>query len=317
MKRACPIIIQSLTLKRYSIQLAKRYIDTMAHPLIAVCQMRSIADKMKNLEIVAELAAEAKRKSATIAFFPEACDFLADNKKDILTMAEPLTGQTVTSYKEIAVKNDIWLSLGGVHEASNDMEKIYNTHILINNKGQLVAMYRKIHLFDMDNKDTGVRLMESDYVLKGMEIVPPVSTPIGNLALSICYDVRFPELSLTLRNMGAQILTYPSAFTYQTGAAHWEVMLRARAIENQCYVIAAAQTGAHNKKRMSWGHAMIVDPWGAIIAQCAEKTGIALAEIDLVLLEKIRKNMPCEEHRRTDLYPEWNVKSPFNKEFSK
>ncbi|TGZ57544.1 deaminated glutathione amidase [Temnothorax longispinosus] len=302
MRRAWSIIAQSFPVKCYSVQPVKRYTGTMAHPLIAVCQMRSIADKVKNLEVVAELAAEAKRKSATIAFFPEACDFLADNKKDIVAMAEPLTGQTVASYKEIAEKNDIWLSLGGVHEASGDVEKIYNTHILINNEGQLVATYRKIHLFDMDNKDTGVRLMESDYVLKGTEIVPPVPTPIGKLALSICYDMRFPELSLTLRNMGAQILTYPSAFTYQTGAAHWEVMLRARAIENQCYVIAAAQTGAHNKKRVSWGHAMIVDPWGAVIAQCAEKTGIAIAEIDLALLEKVRKNMPCGEHRRTDLY---------------
>lgn len=286
----------------YNIQQAKRCISTMANPLIAVCQMRSIADKEKNLEVLTDLAAEAKRRSAVMAFFPEACDYLADNKKDIVAMAEPLTGQTVASYKEIAVKNNIWLSLGGIHEASDNTEKIYNTHILINNEGQLVTAYRKIHLFDMDNKDTGVRLMESDYVLKGTQIVPPVLTPIGKLALSICYDMRFPELSLTLRNMGAQILTYPSAFTYQTGAAHWEVMLRARAIENQCYVIAAAQTGAHNKKRVSWGHTMIVDPWGAVIAQCAEKTGIAVAEIDLALLEKVRKNMPCEEHRRTDLY---------------
>ncbi|XP_032671126.1 nitrilase and fragile histidine triad fusion protein NitFhit isoform X2 [Odontomachus brunneus] len=283
----------------------------MANPLIAVCQMRSISDKVKNLEVVTTLAMEAKRRSAAIAFFPEACDYLAENKRDIVAMAEPLTGQTVTSYKEIAAKNNIWLSLGGIHEAlPDDAQKIQNTHILINNEGQLVAAYRKIHLFDMDNKDTGVRLMESDYVLKGTEIVPPVSTPIGNLALSICYDMRFPELSLTLRNMGAQILTYPSAFTYQTGAAHWEVMLRARAVENQCYVVAAAQTGAHNKKRVSWGHAMIVDPWGAVVAQCAEKTGIATAEIDLDLLEKVRKNMPCEEHRRTDLYSKMECQKP-------
>ncbi|XP_019695809.1 deaminated glutathione amidase [Harpegnathos saltator] len=303
MRRTWPVIVQSCILKYCSIQPVKRCISTMTNPLIAVCQMRSISNKIKNLEVVTSLAMEAKRRSAAIAFFPEACDYLADNKKDIVAMAEPLTGQTVESYKEIAAKNNIWLSLGGIHEAlPDDAQKIYNTHILINNEGQLVAAYRKIHLFDMDNKDTGVRLMESDYVMKGVEIVPPIATPIGKLALSICYDMRFPELSLILRNMGAQILTYPSAFTYQTGAAHWEVMLRARAIENQCYVVAAAQTGAHNKKRVSWGHAMIVDPWGAVVAQCAEKTGIATAEIDLELLEKVRKNMPCEEHRRTDLY---------------
>lgn len=193
--------------------------------------------------------------------------------------------------------------MGGVHELSNNKEKIYNTHILLDNKGNLVSTYRKVHLFDMDNKDTGIRLMESDYVIKGNEIVSPVSTPVGNLGLSICYDMRFAEQSLLLRNKGAQILSFPSAFTYQTGAAHWEVILRARAIETQCYVIAAAQTGSHNKKRTSWGHSMIIDPWGTVLVQCAEKIGVAVAEIDLDLLAKIRKNMPCDQHRRTDLYP--------------
>ncbi|KAH0944469.1 hypothetical protein HN011_007300 [Eciton burchellii] len=302
-----PLSVASKSKKRSccSARSARRYINTMVqHPLIAVCQMRSTADKAKNLQIVNQLTTEAKCKSAAMAFFPEACDYLADSKKDTISMAESLTGQTVTSYKEIAIKNDIWLSLGGIHEASDGLEKIHNTHIVINNTGELVAAYRKLHLFDIDNKDTGLRLMESDYVLKGTEIVPPVCTPIGKLGLSICYDMRFPELSLTLRNMGAEILTYPSAFTYQTGAAHWEVILRARAIENQSYVVAAAQTGMHNKKRVSWGHAMVIDPWGTILAQCAEKTGVAVAEIDLAILENIRKNMPCEKHRRTDLYPE-------------
>jgi len=160
-----------------------------------------------------------------MAFFPEACDYLADSKKDTVTMAESLTGHTVTSYKEIAVKNDIWLSLGGIHEAvrfnfhfihsteitktissvflsyveglfqSDNPEKIYNTHIVISNTGKLVATYRKLHLFDMVNKDTGVRLMESDYVLKGTEIVPPVCTPIGKIGLSI---VSLIELYLYL-----------------------------------------------------------------------------------------------------------------------
>lgn len=276
----------------------------MTHPLVAVCQMTSTADKDKNLQVVKHLVEEAKSRSATIAFFPEACDYLTDNKKDTVAMALPLNGATLTAYKEIAVCNDIWLSLGGLHEAlPNSADRISNTHVLINNKGEIISTYRKIHLFDMDNKNTGVRLKESDYVKPGNEIVPPVSTPAGKLALSICYDVRFPELSLSLRNMGAEILTYPSAFTYQTGAAHWEILLRARAIETQCYVIAAAQCGAHNKKRVSWGHAMVVDPWGTVITQCAEKTSLAIAEIDLDLLHQIRQNIPCEDHRRTDLYP--------------
>lgn len=277
----------------------------MPSKLVAVCQMTSTGDREKNYQVVSDLVSKARESNACMALFPEACDYLADNKKDVVALAEPLNGDLMTRYKSLARSNDIWLSLGGIHEKSAESsEKIHNTHVLIDNKGEIVGIYRKMHLFDMDNATTGVRLMESDYVNKGCEILPPIATPAGVMGLSICYDMRFPELSLTLRKMGAQILTYPSAFTYQTGAAHWEIILRARAIESQCYVIAAAQTGTHNKKRVSWGHAMIIDPWGTVVAQCAEKTGIALAEIDLDLLDKIRKNMPCDEHRRNDLYPE-------------
>ncbi|XP_017794846.1 PREDICTED: nitrilase homolog 1 [Habropoda laboriosa] len=268
-----------------------RHFSVMANPLVAVCQMTSTNDKEKNFKTVRELTEKAKCRSACIAFFPEACDYLADNKKDVIAMAQPLNGSTVTSYKEIAKTNKIWLSLGGLHEALCDNEShISNTHIVINSEGEIVSTYRKMHLFDMDNKSTGVRLMESDYVTPGQKIESPIPTPIGKLALSICYDMRFPELALSLRNMGAEILTYPSAFTYQTGAAHWEVILRARAIETQCYVIAAAQTGTHNKKRVSWGHAMIIDPWGTVIGQCSEKTDMVLAEIDLnLILKNIRE----------------------------
>lgn len=296
--------LSSFAIIKHQSKQVRRYYSAMANPLIAVCQMTSTNDKEKNLQTVRELAEKAKSRSACIAFFPEACDYLADNKKDIVIMAQPLDGSTVANYKEIAKANKIWLSLGGLHEALNNSEnRISNTHIVINSEGEIVSTYRKMHLFDMENKSTGVRLMESDYVLPGQKIEPPISTPVGKLALSICYDMRFPELALSLRNMGAEILTYPSAFTYQTGAAHWEVLLRARAIETQCYVVAAAQTGTHNKKRVSWGHAMIIDPWGTVVAQCSEKTDMALAEIDLNLLKQIRQNMPCENHRRTDLYP--------------
>lgn len=286
-----------------------RKLSTMnQNSLAAVCQMRSNADKEHNLNTVRELACQAKARSCRIAFFPEACDYLADNKKDIILMAEPLDGRIVQAYREIAVSNNIWLSLGGLHEASpHEPRLVSNTHLLISNKGVLISAYRKMHLFDMENKATGLRLMESDYVKRGNEIQPPIATPIGKLGLSICYDIRFPELSLCLRNMGAEILTYPSAFTYQTGAAHWEVLLRARAIETQCYVIAAAQIGTHNPKRVSWGHAMIIDPWGNVVAQCMDKQGIAVAEIDLAYLQQIRKNMPCESHRRTDVYPKMRV----------
>lgn len=173
----------------------KRLISTMTNKLAAVCQMRSINDKQKNLEVVSQLIDEAKQRKASIAFLPEACDYMGENKKEIIELAEPLTGPTVSSYKDIAARNNIWLSLGGVHELSDNKEKIYNTHILIDNKGNLVSKYRKVHLFDMDNKDTGIRLMESDYVIRGNEIVSPVSTPIGNLGLSIVSFFIFTLIS--------------------------------------------------------------------------------------------------------------------------
>ncbi|KAL7292399.1 deaminated glutathione amidase [Trichogramma pretiosum] len=303
MIRACSKKVSFTLCENLNPKMSKLRMSNMPNPLVAVCQMTSTSNKDKNFEAVSHLVAEAKRRNACIAFLPEACDYLADNKADAVSMAEPLDGITIKRYKELALKEDMWLSLGGVHEALPDKGKTQNSHIIINNKGEVVSTYRKIHLFDMENKDTGVRLMESDYVQKGGEIVTPVSSPIGRIGLSICYDMRFPELSICLRNMGAQILTFPSAFTYQTGAAHWEVLLRARAIESQCYVIAAAQVGTHNKKRVSWGHSMIIDPWGTIIAQCMEKQGVAVAEIDLDIIDKVRRNMPNEQHRRTDLYP--------------
>lgn len=164
--------------------------------------------------------------------------------------------------------------------------------------------------------------MESSYVEKGEYIPDPVESPAGKIGMSICYDMRFPELSLALAKKGAEILTYPSAFTFATGANHWETLLRARAIETQCYVVAAAQTGSHNPKRTSWGHAMVVcvcmfckkiginkiifqvDPWGQVIAQCTEGVGIAIAPINLDYVKKVRRNLPVYNHRRTDLYPD-------------
>ncbi|XP_051157563.1 deaminated glutathione amidase [Leptopilina boulardi] len=298
-------LIVSFNLSFYYRNLFKRSMVTMSSSrLVAICQMTSVSDKEKNFQIVRDLTREAKQKNASIAFFPEACDYLADNKQDIVGMAENLEGNIVKKYKQLASEEKIWLSLGGIHEAIDKYpDKVYNAHVLINDKGEIVSVYRKIHLFDMDNKQTGVRLMESDYAMKGSNIERPTLSPVGEIGLGICYDMRFPELALCLRKMGAKILTYPSAFTFETGANHWEVMLRARAIETQCYVIAAAQTGRHNKKRVSWGHSMIVDPWGTVIAQCSQGIGLQIASIDFDFINRVRADMPLEDHRRTDIYP--------------
>ncbi|XP_072500082.1 deaminated glutathione amidase isoform X4 [Notamacropus eugenii] len=198
----------------------------------------------------------------------------------------------------------IWLSLGGFHERGQHWEqsqRIYNCHVLLDKEGSIVATYRKTHLCDVKLPGQGP-MCESTSTIPGPTLGSPVSTPAGKVGLAICYDLRFPELSLALAQDGAEILTYPSAFGSVTGPAHWEVLLRARAIETQCYVVAAAQWGQHHEKRGSYGHSMVVDPWGIVIARCSEGQGLCLAHIDLAYLHQIRQRMPVAQHRRPDLY---------------
>lgn len=164
-----------------------------------------------------------------------------------------------------------------------------------------VHSYRKIHLFDVQVPN-GPCLRESETTVAGSSIGRVIPTQFGNLGLGICYDLRFPEFSLLLRQQGMEIMTYPSAFTVPTGSAHWHCLLRARAIELQCYVIAAAQVGQHSESRSSYGHSMIVDPWGKVICELDHEPGLGYAHLDMDYLKKIRLAMPIESHRRLDLY---------------
>jgi predicted amidohydrolase len=199
-----------------------------------------------------------------------------------------------------------------VHAPSSSGTKVQNLLLWIDATGTITQQYQKLHLFDVEIKD-GPNLKESNSVERGPRIEDPFPTGVGKVGHLICFDLRFPEPSLALRNRGAQIITYPSAFTVPTGKAHWETLLRARAIETQSYVIAAAQCGAHNEEgtRRSYGHGMIVDPWGKVVAELGgedDEKGrgldvgeIAVAEINLEYLEKVRKEVPLL--RRTDVYP--------------
>lgn len=277
---------------------------------IAVCQFTATNNKAENLKAVTRLVCQASSQGAKVAFLPEGCDYIAENADEIRNLAETLDGPTVKEYKNLASTLKIWLSIGGIHELqSTNGDKISNSHILINNCGEIVSVYRKLHLFDVHIPEKNLELTESKYTNRGEEIVPPVNTPAGPLALFSCYDLRFPELSLLQRKNGASILSYPSAFTYTTGKAHWEILLRARAIENQCFVVAAAQYGRHNEKRISYGNSLIVNPWGEIIAQCPayddseeRNERIAMAEIDPSIVQKVREEMPVFSHRRKDVY---------------
>lgn len=280
-----------------------RKMSTSTSKVIAVCQMTAKNVKEDNLAICHRLVKHASSNGAKVVFFPEACDFIGTSKSETLELAEPLNGQMVAKYCDMAKTNDVWLSLGGIHEKVSET-KVNNAHVIIDNSGKVVSVYRKIHLFDVELPEKNIRLKESDYVNAGKEIVCPVPSPVGHIGLGVCYDMRFAELGLALAKMGADILTFPSAFTYVTGASHWEVLLRARAIETQCYVVAAAQTGSHNPKRTSWGHAMIIDPWGTVIAQCSEGEQVAFASVCDDYLKSTRMSMPVWEHRRYDIYPQ-------------
>ncbi|XP_068142120.1 nitrilase and fragile histidine triad fusion protein NitFhit [Drosophila tropicalis] len=274
--------------------------------IIAVGQMRATNNKLENLCQVEELITRAKAKHAKILFLPECCDFVGENRGQTLDLSETLDGQLMNKYKQLAKDQGIWLSLGGIHELKQETaegeRKIYNAHVLVNDQGELAAVYRKMHLFDATTKE--IRLRESDTVAPGERLERPVQTPAGNIGLQICYDLRFAEPAILLRKLGAQMLTYPAAFTYATGKAHWEILLRARAIETQCFVVAAAQQGWHNQKRQSWGHSMIISPWGKVLADCGgeEPLAIATAEVNLNELPVLYEAMPCFEHRRNDLY---------------
>ncbi|XP_071816789.1 deaminated glutathione amidase-like [Apostichopus japonicus] len=271
--------------------------------LIAVCQLACRSDKDKNREDCKQLVTKAAKSGAKMVFLPEGTDYLADTIEESMKLVEPMDGPTVKYYQELASSLGVWLSIG-IHSKSEDPSenhRLYNRHVIIDSSGKVVEFYDKLHLYDMAVEGMAP-IKESSWTIPGEKIVPPVTSPVGNIGLAICYDLRFPELSLSLAKQGADILTYPSAFLQTTGLAHWEALLRARAIENQCYVVAAAQTGQLSSGRVMYGHSMVVDPWGQIIASCHEGQDVCLANIDLDYLKSVRKQMPVWSHRRTDVY---------------
>jgi len=270
--------------------------------LAAVVQMTSVNDAALNFAVCASLVRQAKEKGCQIVFFPECFSFIGAQPGEAQRIAEPLTGPLMSRYLQLAKEHRIWLSLGGFQEKCNGEERIYNTHVVVDDGGAIQAAYRKIHLYDVPM----VGLVESKQALAGDRLVA-CDSPVGRLGLTICYDMRFPELYQKLTFLhGAQILLMPSAFATKTGQAHWETLLRCRAIETQCYVVAAAQAGQHNEdgnKRRSYGHAMAFDPWGTCVADLGpDQTGLACFEIDLDLIKSTRENMPMHAHRRYDIY---------------
>ncbi len=262
---------------------------------LAAVQMASGADKAQNLATAEGLVREAAQRGAVLVGLPENVAWMGP-EAERAQAAEPLDGPTLQRFSALARACAIHLLAGSVLESGAPGGRFYNTSVLFGPSGERLAVYRKLHLFDVEVGD-GQTYRESAAVAPGEDVVS-AQTPLGRLGLSICYDLRFPELYRALSAQGAVLLCVPSAFTLMTGKDHWEVLLRARAVENQAYVLAPAQGGRHPGERLSYGHALVVDPWGTVVACASEGEGLAVADMDRALLERIRARLPALKHRR-------------------
>lgn len=265
---------------------------------VAVLQLTSTADVERNMRKAGRLIRQAAAGGAALIALPENFAYLRDEGSEIRFKTR-LDGELVSALRRLARELGCYLLLGSIPEEIPRRRRIHNTSVLIGRRGELLAVYRKLHLFDIKMQGAP-ELRESLTVAAGDHPVL-VRTRLGQLGLSICYDLRFPELYRRLALQGAQVLFVPSAFTDFTGPHHWLPLLRARAIENQCWVVAPAQTGRHNARRRSHGESAIIDPWGRVIARLPRRQGILQAEIDLALVDRVRRGLPCLEHVRPEL----------------
>jgi len=271
---------------------------------VGVVQMDTKANKEANFNKARELIEEGVDKGASLVGLPEYFNYIGPTQEEPAE-AEMIPGPTTQMLASLAKEHGIWLHGGSVLEKVPGGEKMYNTTVVFDPNGEIVARYRKIHLFDIEIKD-GPAITESDNKASGDEIV---FFKIGEVkvGLTICYDMRFPELYRILTLKGARIIMIPSAYTFFTGKDHWEPILRTRAIENQIYIVAPAQVGTKPGFR-TYGHSLVVDPWGNIIAEAQEEETVLVADLDMDYLERIRKQIPCLNNRRPLAY-DWPLES--------
>ena len=261
---------------------------------VAAIQMVSVSTPDTNLQTAERLLKLAKAQGAELAVLPEYWSIMGLRDTDKVAFAEqPGKGALQTFLAQMAKDLQMIIVGGTIPLRSDDSHKIYNACLVFDPNGIQIARYDKIHLFGFTNGEESYQ--ESNTIQAGNDIVS-FDSAIGKVGLGICYDLRFPEL---FRNMGAcSLLVLPAAFTYTTGQAHWEILLRARAIENQCYVLASAQGGTHDSGRRTWGHSMLIDPWGKILNCLEDGEGVVIADLDMDAMQKIRNNLPALKHRR-------------------
>lgn len=263
---------------------------------VAVVQMCSGPDKSENLETASRYVEQAARDGAQLVVLPELFNCLASFQQ-ILSQAETIPGPTSEAMSRLARQLGITLLAGSLCEQADTANRGYNTSLLFNADGELVSRYRKIHLFDVDLPQ-GPSITESAWMSPGTTCCV-TNTPVAKIGQATCYDLRFPELFRRLIDQGAELISVPSAFTRTTGKDHWHVLVRARAIENQVYVAAANQGGQHSPDLASFGHSLLVDPWGEILAEAKnESEQVIVATVRNERFEQIRSHVPCLNHRQ-------------------
>lgn len=269
-------------------------------PLAAAIQMNSGDDRDANLRAAGTLLQRAAEAGAKLAALPENFAFMGARERDKLAVAEADGSGPIQDFlANTAARLGLWIVAGTVPLAvAGDPDRVWAASLVYDAAGLRVARYDKIHLFDVEVPG-GERYRESNSIARGEPAQGVVvDTPLGALGLSVCYDMRFPELYRRLVDRGAELLCMPAAFTYRTGQAHWDLLLRARAVEDQCHVLAPAQCGTHPGGRRTWGHALIADPWGQVLSYIEDGEGHALAPIDRGRLQQVRQDFPALTHRR-------------------
>ena len=264
----------------------------------AACVQVSASDDMDaNLRMIGDLVRRARDEGAEFVTTPENVAMMITGSANLRAKAAPEASHpALAAFRALARETEAWLLAGSLHVKLDDEDRLANRSYLVSPAGEVVAKYDKIHMFDVD-LPSGESYRESKNFRPGGEAVL-AELPWCRLGMTVCYDLRFPEIYRKLVSQGARIITVPAAFTLTTGKDHWHVLLRARAIENQVYVLAPAQHGKHPKGRQTYGKSVIVDPWGDVLAQCPEGEGFAIANLDFTAQDRVRAALPCLSHRR-------------------
>lgn len=271
---------------------------TTARLTVACVQMNSRDDRAENVAVATRLVEEAAERGARLIVLPETWNYRG-TLRGVLSAGESLDGPSTTAMRALSARLGVHVLAGSFYETTQHEGRLYNTSVLIGTSGEVLAVYRKLHLFDAVSGTVTYR--ESDALEAGDQVVC-ASVEGVRVGMTICYDVRFPELYLRLAQIGAQVIVAPAAFTAYTGQAHWHLLVRARAVDSGCFLVAPDQVGFHTPENECFGHSLIIDPWGRCLAEVTTGVGTCVADLDLGEVVRVRDALPTAAHRRPDVY---------------